>query len=100
MTGEYLCEDEEQTEALAARFGSSLEPGDWVILHGELGTGKTAFVRGIARGMGIDHRRVHSPTYTLVSEYPGEVPLAHVDLYRIEDALELEELGLEDLRTR
>lgn len=100
ILGEHTCRGEEQTEGLAERLAALLSPGDWILLEGRLGAGKTAFVRGLARGLGIDPRRVHSPTFTLVSEYPGPVPLAHVDLYRIQAAVELEELGLDELRER
>jgi tRNA threonylcarbamoyladenosine biosynthesis protein TsaE len=97
---EHVTRTDQETGDLAAGLAARLHPGDWVLLHGSLGAGKTAFVRGLARGMGIDPRLVHSPTYTLVTEYSGQIPLAHVDLYRIESGRELEELGLEDLESR
>jgi tRNA threonylcarbamoyladenosine biosynthesis protein TsaE len=100
IAGYHRCAGVEQTEMLAARLGEAMSAGDWVVLEGPLGAGKTAFVRGLARGLGIDPRLVHSPTYTLVSEYAGRVALAHVDLYRVADARELEELGLEELVER
>ncbi|HEY3174654.1 MAG TPA: tRNA (adenosine(37)-N6)-threonylcarbamoyltransferase complex ATPase subunit type 1 TsaE [Candidatus Polarisedimenticolia bacterium] len=80
---------------LAARLG----PGDVVVLSGPLGAGKTVFVRGLAEGMGIDARDVHSPSFTIVSEYGPSASgrlLVHADLYRIESAGEVEELGLAD----
>jgi tRNA threonylcarbamoyladenosine biosynthesis protein TsaE len=86
----------EETEAMAARLAGRLSAGDLLLLVGELGAGKTTFVRGLARGMGV-RGDVMSPTFQLVRLYPGERPLAHVDLYRIEQAGELEELGLVDL---
>jgi tRNA threonylcarbamoyladenosine biosynthesis protein TsaE len=86
----------EETEALAARFAHRLRAGDLLLLVGELGAGKTTFVRGLARGMGV-RGDVMSPTYQLVRLYPGDPPLAHVDLYRLERPGELEELGLGDL---
>ena len=86
----------EETEALAERLAPSLRAGDLVLLVGELGAGKTTFVRGLARGMGL-HADVMSPTFQLVRIYPGAPPLAHVDLYRLGDDAELEGLGLDEL---
>ena len=81
---------------MAAALAGRLVAGDLLLLVGELGAGKTTFVRGLARGLGI-RGDVMSPTFQLVRIYPGERPLAHVDLYRIERTGELEELGLVDL---
>jgi len=77
-------------------LGERLRPGDVVLLTGELGAGKTTFVRGVAQGTG-SRAPVASPTFQLVRVYPGRVQLAHVDLYRIEDTSGLRELGLEEL---
>ena len=77
-------------------FGERLLPGDVVLLLGELGAGKTTFVRGVAQGAG-SKADVASPTFQLVRIYPGRVQLAHVDLYRIENSAELRDLGLEEL---
>jgi tRNA threonylcarbamoyladenosine biosynthesis protein TsaE len=77
-------------------LGERLRPGDVVLLTGELGAGKTTFVRGVARGTGST-ADVASPTFQLVRVYPGRVQLAHVDLYRVENAAELRDLGLEEL---
>jgi tRNA threonylcarbamoyladenosine biosynthesis protein TsaE len=74
-------------------------PGDVVLLAGELGAGKTTFVRGVARGTG-SRADVASPTFQLVRIYPGRVQLAHVDLYRIENTAELRDLGLEELASQ
>ena len=85
-----------ETEALGERLGSELKPGDLVLLAGPLGSGKTTFVRGMARGAGSD-AQVQSPTFQLVRVYPGRVQLAHVDLYRVKVAGELADLGLDEL---
>ena len=87
---------EEETAALAARFASHLPPGTVVLLTGDLGAGKTAFVRGMAEGLGIDPDEVSSPTFTLIQEYRGRTTLFHVDLYRVAGG-EVEDLGLEEL---
>jgi tRNA threonylcarbamoyladenosine biosynthesis protein TsaE len=87
----------DETRALGAALGARLGAGDVVLLSGELGAGKTAFVQGLALGLGVaPERRVASPTFTLVNEHFGRVPLYHIDLYRIGDASELEEIGMRD----
>ena len=73
-----------------------LTPGDVIALAGELGSGKTTLVRGLAKGMGFPPEEVASPSFTLVNEYEGPLPLFHIDLYRIEDAKELLEIGYEE----
>lgn len=86
---------EADTRAIAAALASSLMPGAVILLSGDLGSGKTAFVRGLAEGLGLDPDDVTSPTFTLVHEYRGgRLPLIHVDLYRLERA-ELDEIGLD-----
>jgi tRNA threonylcarbamoyladenosine biosynthesis protein TsaE len=88
---------ESETENVAEILGRSLAPGDVVLLYGDLGAGKTAFVRGMARGLGANSDDVSSPTFTIVQEYAGHsARLYHVDLYRLEPA-EIADLGLEDL---
>jgi tRNA threonylcarbamoyladenosine biosynthesis protein TsaE len=89
-------ESPEQTEAAGERLGRHVGIGDLLLLVGELGAGKTTFVRGLARGMGA-RGSVMSPTFQLIRLYPGPVPLAHVDLYRLDDPAELGDLGLEEL---
>src|SRR3954463_3562303 len=85
------------TQAIAERLGRVLAAGDVLALIGPLGAGKTTFVQGLARGLDVPpERHVASPTFALVNEHPGRVPLVHADLYRIEDARELAELGLVD----
>lgn len=86
-----------ETEAFAARFAEDLKPGSVLLLIGELGSGKTTFIRGLAQGLQIPPEvLIHSPSFTLINEYPGKIPLYHVDLYRLGPLREIEELGLED----
>jgi tRNA threonylcarbamoyladenosine biosynthesis protein TsaE len=85
-----------ETEAFGERFGKRLRRGDMVLLTGELGAGKTTFVRGLARGT-ASVAPVASPTFQLVRVYPGRVQLAHIDLYRIETPSELGDLGFDEL---
>jgi tRNA threonylcarbamoyladenosine biosynthesis protein TsaE len=87
---------EEATSAAGERLASRLRPGDVVLLHGDLGAGKTAFVRGLARGLGAPPDEVSSPTFTLVQEYRGRLTLYHVDLYRLQPH-EAGDLGLDEL---
>jgi tRNA threonylcarbamoyladenosine biosynthesis protein TsaE len=86
----------EETEAAGEELGRRLQKGDLVLLRGELGAGKTTFVRGVARGSG-SAAPVASPTFQLVRIYPGRLQLAHVDLYRLEKGDELRDLGLDEL---
>jgi tRNA threonylcarbamoyladenosine biosynthesis protein TsaE len=85
-----------ETERAGTLLGERLRPGDVVLLTGELGAGKTTFVRGVARGTG-SRADVASPTFQLVRVYPGRVQLAHIDLYRVENNSELADLGLDEL---
>ena len=81
---------------MGEKIASVLQPGDVLLLHGDLGAGKTELVRGLSLGLGLPADQVSSPTFALVHEYPGRIPLIHVDLYRL-PALEIEFLmGLED----
>ena len=91
-----ITQSEDETSAAGARLGEQLRAGDVVLLYGDLGAGKTAFVRGLARGVGAPADDVSSPTFTLVQEYHGRVALYHVDLYRLEPK-EVDDLGLEEL---
>ncbi len=84
---------EEQTRTLGERIGRRLVGGDILALRGNLGTGKTCLVKGIARGLGIPEEEVVSPTYTLIHEIIGSLRLFHIDLYRIEDPDDLENIG-------
>jgi tRNA threonylcarbamoyladenosine biosynthesis protein TsaE len=92
-----VSDGETETAAAGEALGRELKPGDVVLLYGDLGAGKTAFVRGIARGIGANPDEVTSPTFTIVQEYTGpSATLYHVDLYRLESA-EIDDLGLDDL---
>ena len=87
---------EADTAAIARDLASSLQPGDVLLLSGDLGAGKTAFVRGLAEGLGIDPGDVSSPTFTLLHEYRGgRLPLYHADLYRLDSAA-AEDIGLDE----
>ncbi len=94
-----ISHNEAETEAAGARFAQTLPDGAVVALYGDLGAGKTAFVRGMARGMGLDVR-VSSPTFTIVNEYLGERELYHFDMYRLGSAEELFDIGWEDYLAR
>ena len=84
-----------ETQALAARLAAEMPEGTVLCLHGDLGAGKTCFVQGLAKALGV-RRPVGSPTFTLINEYRGTKPLAHIDLYRIRGAGDAFGLGLED----
>ena len=87
----------EETEECAARLAAAFRGGEVVLLSGELGAGKTAFVRGLARGLGVDPEEVASPTFVLLTQYPGRLTLHHADLYRLHGRGDEMELGLEEL---
>jgi tRNA threonylcarbamoyladenosine biosynthesis protein TsaE len=88
---------ESETFALGRTLAAALQPGTFVLLHGDLGAGKTAFVRGMAAGLGANPGDVSSPTFVLIQHYKGNVPLVHVDLYRLQSAAAVDDLGLEEL---
>ncbi|RKI71204.1 tRNA (adenosine(37)-N6)-threonylcarbamoyltransferase complex ATPase subunit type 1 TsaE [bacterium 1xD42-67] len=96
----YVTNSEEETEVLGARLAEQLGPGAVVAFTGDLGAGKTAFTRGLARGLGIPDR-VTSPTFTIVNEYEGgRLPLFHFDMYRLASSDELFDIGWEDYLAR
>lgn len=99
MVQSFVTSCEEETEACGSALARSLGRGSVVALYGDLGAGKTAFVRGMAAGLGI-RESVSSPTFTIVNEYPGEVPLFHFDLYRLKNGDELLDIGWEDYLDR
>ena len=82
--------------ALARRLATSFDAGDTIVLKGPLGAGKTVFVRGLAQGLGIDEQLVTSPSFGFVNEYAGKPPLYHFDLYRLNDVVELYEIGWDE----
>lgn len=96
---EYITHSETETEAFGEKLAQRLRPGDIVALYGDLGAGKTAFVRGMARGLKSPNR-VTSPTFTIVNEYEGEIPLFHFDMYRLGGADELFGIGWDDYLAR
>ncbi len=86
----------EQTWRIGEMLGARLGPGDTVCLYGDLGAGKTSFSYGIALGLEVEKQYITSPTFTFVNEYQGRVPFYHIDLYRLKDAAELENIGFEE----
>ncbi len=97
---QYFTKGAEETERLGERLGRTLRGGEIIAYVGELGAGKTAFTRGLARGLGIS-MRVTSPTYTIVNEYTGgRLPLFHFDMYRLGSEEELFDIGWEDYLAR
>lgn len=94
----YPSHSEAETIRIARQLAAELEGGTTILLFGELGAGKTAFVRGLVEGAGGDPDDVSSPTFTLVQPYPGRLTVHHVDLYRVAP-LEVDELGLDELAT-
>ena len=93
----FKTESPEETQALGEQIGKTLKQGDVIALIGDLGTGKTCLTQGIARGVGISSDEVvNSPSYILINEYNGKIPIYHIDLYRLEDSAEIAELGLSE----
>jgi tRNA threonylcarbamoyladenosine biosynthesis protein TsaE len=98
VTKTLTTRSESETADVGRELAPTLSQGGVVLLCGDLGAGKTAFVRGLAEGLGLDPADVSSPTFTLVQEYRGgRVPLLHVDLYRLTDPREIDDLGLDEL---
>lgn len=91
----FITKSREETKDIGSRLGSLLQPGDLISITGTLGAGKTAFVQGIATGLGVDDY-VKSPSYTLVNEYSGRFSIYHMDLYRLEEIHDLEDIGYEE----
>jgi tRNA threonylcarbamoyladenosine biosynthesis protein TsaE len=98
METTFITQSEADTARSARELAASLQTGDVVLLFGDLGAGKTAFVKGLAAGLGVAPQEVSSPTFTIVQEYRGgRLTLFHVDLYRLSDPREIEDLGLDEI---
>lgn len=95
----FISRSEAETEAIGEVFAREIADGTVIAMYGDLGAGKTAFVRGMAKGMGLDCR-VSSPTFTIVNEYLGERELIHFDMYRLGSSDELFDIGWEDYLAR
>jgi tRNA threonylcarbamoyladenosine biosynthesis protein TsaE len=97
MTIELHSSSEGDTMAIARALGAVLVPGDVVALSGELGAGKTVFCKGVGEALGIPADRIVSPSFTIVTEHPGTLPLRHVDVYRLSSEREAADIGLEEV---
>lgn len=97
---EYISHSPSDTQALGERIGESLKGGSVIALIGELGCGKTLLTRGIAAGLGVPLRTVNSPSFVLVNEYQGRLPVFHMDLYRLAGAADVVDIGLLDYLAR
>lgn len=98
MNKQFETHSANESLILGEKIGRHLEAGDIVFLFGDLGAGKTTLTQGIARGLGVPREEyVRSPTFTLVNQYKGKIPVYHIDLYRIASSHELEDLGLEEV---
>jgi tRNA threonylcarbamoyladenosine biosynthesis protein TsaE len=94
----FITNSATQTGTLGRRLGQLLAAGDWIGLSGDLGAGKTCFTQGLARGLGVDrHLPIVSPTFVIVQNYPGRVPLWHLDLYRVSTLREIDDIGYKEL---
>jgi tRNA threonylcarbamoyladenosine biosynthesis protein TsaE len=92
-----LTNSAEETMLIAEKLAKTLNPGDMIALSGDLGSGKTTFTKGIGKGLGVkDSRRINSPTFVLIKEYSGKIPLYHLDLYRLDALKEIENLAVEE----
>ena len=92
---EFVSASVEETQALGEQLGRMLQPGDVLAFYGELGSGKTTLIQGIAQGLGRDPETIKSPSFVLMREYPGKTPLVHIDGYRLEGAPMVAWLDLE-----
>ena len=92
----FISQRQQETIFLGKKIGSAAKPGDIICLSGDLGSGKTTFVKGLAQGLKISASSVNSPTFVLLNIYDGKFPLYHFDLYRLEDVREILALGYEE----
>ncbi len=92
----YISKYEEDTQEIAKKLSSKLISGDIILLYGKLGAGKTCFVKGLAEGLQIDAFKVTSPTFIILNEYNGKIPLYHFDFYRMKNFAEIENIGFFD----
>ncbi|MBE9536315.1 MAG: tRNA (adenosine(37)-N6)-threonylcarbamoyltransferase complex ATPase subunit type 1 TsaE [Proteobacteria bacterium] len=92
----FVADSVEKTNSLGRELGSVVRAGDMIALSGELGAGKTTFVKALATGLGISEDDVSSPSYTLLNEYDGRIPMYHFDLYRLEGADDVDDLGFDE----
>lgn len=99
MKQQFFSESESNTEQIAYEFAKTLKKGDFIAFFGNLGSGKTAFTRGLAKYF-CPYARVSSPTYAIVNEYLGDIPIFHFDMYRIEDEDSLYSIGFYDYLER
>jgi tRNA threonylcarbamoyladenosine biosynthesis protein TsaE len=96
MVKKYISKGSDETKEIGFRLGRLLGPGDIVGLYGELGSGKTTLVKGIARAFGIEDRDIVSASFTIITQYSTKPPFSHIDLYRIEKTTELDDIGFWD----
>jgi tRNA threonylcarbamoyladenosine biosynthesis protein TsaE len=87
---------EKETEQIAEEYASGVKPGDVICLYGDLGAGKTQFVKGFVKAFGLSGNEVNSPTFTIINEYEGSIPVYHFDCYRLEREEEALEIGAEE----
>ncbi|MDD5449617.1 MAG: tRNA (adenosine(37)-N6)-threonylcarbamoyltransferase complex ATPase subunit type 1 TsaE [Candidatus Omnitrophica bacterium] len=93
----YLTSSREETIKLGEKIAAKLKAGDMVALNGELGSGKTTFIKGLAKGLGVKKPEyVNSPSFVIIKEYRGRIPLYHFDVFRLDSPSELDTLGLEE----
>jgi len=91
-----ISSSENETEAIAEEFASGIKPGSVICLYGDLGAGKTQFVKGFVKAFGLSGNEVNSPTFTIINEYEGSIPIYHFDCYRLEYEEEALEIGAEE----
>ena len=96
MPKKFITKNSQETKSLGKQIAKNLKAGDLIALYGELGSGKTTFVKGIVSGLGGQENQVTSPTFTLINEYSGRLPVYHIDLYRVGKQSELESLNLRE----